>query len=104
MGEFFDDLKEGFEDILGYQKGRKVLRTKWVEIPEPPQEYTAKDIKRIRAKGEYSQTVFARILNVSPKTVQSWESGSRVPSHAALRLLEIVDQGIYQPKIYRKHH
>lgn len=62
----------------------------------------AKDIKRIRASGHYSQGVFAKVLNVSVKTVQSWESGTRMPSHAALRLLEIVDKGIYRPKIDRK--
>ena len=37
--------------------------------------------------------------NVSIKTVQSWEAGTRVPSHAALRLLEIVDKGFYRPQI-----
>jgi putative transcriptional regulator len=37
-----------------------------------------------------SQFVFASVLNVSVKTVQSWEQGERRPSHAALRLLEII--------------
>ena len=32
-----------------------------------------------------SQSVFARVLNVSTKTVQSWEQGERKPSYAALR-------------------
>ncbi|MFA6492400.1 MAG: helix-turn-helix domain-containing protein [Candidatus Babeliales bacterium] len=46
---------------------------------------------------KYSQGAFAKVLNVSIKTVQSWESGVRVPSHSSLRLLEIVDKGIYRP-------
>jgi hypothetical protein len=37
-----------------------------------------------------SQGVFARLLNVSVKTVQSWEQGERKPSHAALRLLQVL--------------
>jgi putative transcriptional regulator len=102
MGKFFEDLKEGFEDIIAYRKGKITLRTERIEIPEPPMEYTAKDIKKIREKGHYSQGIFARVLNVSIKTVQSWEAGERIPSHAALRLLEIVDKGIYRPQIYRK--
>ncbi|MCC6154411.1 MAG: hypothetical protein IT367_11665 [Candidatus Hydrogenedentes bacterium] len=37
-----------------------------------------------------SQTVFAAPLNVSKKTVQSWEQGIRSPSDASLRLLQII--------------
>ena len=36
-----------------------------------------------------SQGVFARVLFVSPKTVQSWEQGLRVPSMAARRLIHV---------------
>ena len=99
MGKFFDDLKEGLEEALEHEKGKITLRKKSVVLPKPPAQYTAKDIKRIRAREHYSQGVFAMILNVSTKTVRAWESGERVPSHAALRLLEIVDKGIYRPKL-----
>jgi putative transcriptional regulator len=33
--------------------------------------------------------VFARLLNVSVKTVQGWEQGVREPSDASLKLLAI---------------
>ena len=102
MSKFFDDLKEGLEEALAHTQGKITLKSEIIEIPDAPIEYKAEDIKRIRDKYHYSQGIFAKILNVSPRTVQSWESGQRVPSHAALRLLEIVDKGIYQPKIYRK--
>lgn len=46
--------------------------------------------------------MFALVLNVSVKTVQSWEAGKRVPTHSALRLLEIVDKGIYRPEIIKR--
>lgn len=95
--KFFQDLKEGLEDIVAYKKGKLTLRSEEITIPKPPAKYKAKEIKRIRESGKYSQGVFAKILNVSIKTVQSWESGERVPSHIALRLLEIVDKGIYRP-------
>ncbi len=102
MSRLFDDLKEGFNEMIAHKKGKITLRSEIIEIPEPPMAYKAKDVKRIRKKGDYSQGVFASILNVSTKTVQSWESGERVPSHAALRLLEIVDKGIYRPKLIQK--
>lgn len=102
MGKFFDDLKEGLEEAVAYEGGKKTLRTRSIELPKPPAQYKAKDIKKIRSKGQYSQGVFAIILNVSVKTVRSWESGERSPSHAALRLLQIVDQGFYRPKILQR--
>lgn len=94
---FFNDLKSGLEEVIAYKQGKLTLRSENIEIPAPPAEYRAKDIKRIRMEGKYSQGVFAKILNVSIKTVQSWECGERVPSHVALRLLEVVDKGIYRP-------
>ena len=90
MSKFFEGLKEGLEEALAYTQGKITLKSEIIEIPEPPFEYRAKEIKKIRENGHYSQSVFAKILNVSVKTVQSWESGERVPSHSALRLLEIV--------------
>ncbi len=95
MGKFFEDIKAGLEDAIAHKKGKLSLRSETIVIPEPPAQYKAKEIKEIREVNKYSQSIFALILNVSVKTVQSWESGQRVPSHAALRLLEIIDKGIY---------
>lgn len=103
MGKFFEGLKKGLEEALDHAEGKITLRSVVIEVPEPPVKYKSRDIKRIREKGRYSQAIFARILNVSPKTVQAWESGHRAPSQAALRLLEIVDKGIYRPEVYIKH-
>ena len=96
--KFYKDLKRSLEEVLAYKQGKMKLRTEYIEIPEPPAEYKPKKIKEIRESNNYTQSIFARILNVSIKTVQSWESGQRSPSHAALRLLEIVDKGIYRPQ------
>lgn len=100
--KFFNDLKEALEDVIAYKQGKLTLRSEIIEVPEPPVKYKAKDIKRIRTRFRYSQGLFSKILNVSIKTVQSWESGHRVPTHAALRLLELVDKGVYSPDIYKK--
>jgi putative transcriptional regulator len=103
MSKLFKGLKEGLEEALAFTEGKITLKSEFIEIPEPPIEYKAKDIRRIRETGHYSQGIFAKVLNVSVKTVQSWESGIRAPSHAALRLLEVVDKGFYRPKISRKN-
>lgn len=38
-----------------------------------------------------SQSVFARLLMVSTKTVQSWEQGVRNPMHSSLRLIQFIE-------------
>ena len=101
MSKLFKGLKKGLKDALAFSERKITLKTELIEIPEPPSDYNADDIRRIREKGHYSQGIFAKVLNVSVKTVQSWEAGTRVPSHATLRLLEIVDKGFYRPQIAR---
>jgi putative transcriptional regulator len=99
MGKMFDLLKEGLEEAIAYEKGvSKNVRVKKVRIdtakvPNHPKEYLANDIKRIRSKLNCSQNMLAACLNVSLNTIQAWEQGTRRPSHAALRLLEIMDKG-----------
>jgi putative transcriptional regulator len=100
--KIFNDLKAGLKEMVAYGQGKLDLQSEEIEIAEQPANYTSKDIKRIRERLNYSQGLFSRALNVSIKTVQSWESGNRVPSHSALRLLELVDMGIYRPDVLKK--
>lgn len=102
MSKFFKDLKSALEEAIECEKGKITLRSEVIEIPDPPRRLKAEDIKKIRENRRYSQSIFARVLNVSTKTVQSWESGIRKPRDASLRLLEIIDKGIYQPESFRK--
>ncbi|KYC42939.1 DNA-binding protein [Scytonema hofmannii PCC 7110] len=55
-----------------------------IESLEPNQ------IKEIRESSQVSQAVFARILNISPSTVQKWEIGQKRPSGTSLKLLHLV--------------
>jgi putative transcriptional regulator len=80
-------LKDGLTEAVQYAKGKLSLRT--VQVPDAPPEIAAKEVTSLRTKTGMSQAVFARVLNVSTKTVQSWEQGERKPSHAALRMLQV---------------
>jgi putative transcriptional regulator len=80
-------LTAGLTEAVQFAKGELTLRT--VKVPDPPPKIAAKEVASLRAKAGMSQTVFARVFNVSPKTVQSWEQGERKPSHAALRMLQV---------------
>ena len=102
MSEMFDLLKEGLDDIIKYQKGKKRLKKRIRDIPEPATIYSGQEVKRIRESLDFSQNLFAKFLNVSIRTVEAWETGRRTPNHAALRLLEIIDKGIYRPESLRK--
>lgn len=50
MSKFFEDLKEGLEDLIAHREGKIKLRSTFIEIPEPPANYKAKEIKKIREK------------------------------------------------------
>jgi putative transcriptional regulator len=58
-------------------------------VPAPPKPLRPNQIRAIRQSFNVSQAVFARIINVSPNAVQSWEQGVRSPREATLKLLAI---------------
>jgi putative transcriptional regulator len=85
----FERLKTGLEEGIRHAKGEITLKTTTLELPDRPPEVGADELTRIRSKSGMSQAIFARMLNVSVKTVQSWEQGQRRPSQAALRLIQV---------------
>jgi len=87
-----DQIRKGLEEAVRHAKAEITLKATTLEIPDRPPEVRAEDVTRIRLNNQMSQNVFARLLNVSPKTVQSWERGTRRPSQAALRLIQLLEQ------------
>ena len=86
----FADLKDAMEDALAFERGKRHdLKVTRIQAPRPPKAMSPRDIARIRERLNCSQAVFAMMLNISPKTVQAWEQGSREPGDAALKLLTI---------------
>jgi putative transcriptional regulator len=103
MAEIFKNLEKGLKGVVNYFKPKdegSIATVKERKKPgpqvkdlhvKPPVQYRSEDVKKIRQTLKCSQSSFAKLLNISIKTVQSWESGRRVPSQAALRLLQIFD-------------
>ncbi len=58
----------------------------------PVPDYTGAQVTRIRRKVKASQAVFGAYLNVGKSTVAAWEQGTKKPSGAAARLLDLVDR------------
>lgn len=90
----FDQIKSGLEDSIRFSRGE--LDLKVTQLPAPPPEQGPKQIAKLRKGLNMSQWIFAKTLNVSPKTVQGWEQGIRKPSQASLRLLQLIqtDPGV----------
>ena len=86
--EFFEDLKLSLEQAIEHAQGKRSdLRT--TTLPRPLKALSQKEIAGIRSKMNVSQAVFARMLNISVKTIQAWEQGTGRPSGASLKLLSI---------------
>jgi putative transcriptional regulator len=101
--EDFQALLGAIKDVHAYREGRRHdLRT--TIIPKVPEPMDAAAVRALRERIGASQSVFAYALNVSPKTVQAWESGARSPDGGNLKLLrvgeahpEAVFGRLYQP-------
>ena len=88
---FFEDLQEGLLEGIAHFRGEIELKTTALTIPDPPPAYDAEKVRTLRTGLGFSQPYFSRLLNVSPKTVQSWEQGTRVPSQSSARLLQLIE-------------
>jgi putative transcriptional regulator len=57
-----------------------------------PKHLKKNEIRKIRTRMNVSQALFARLLNCSVRTIQSWEQGTGEPSGPSLKLLEIAEK------------
>ena len=85
----FERLKQGLEEGIRFARGEIKLRT--TVLPQEPPPVTPNQVICLRERLGMSRHVFARTLNVSENTLRSWELGTRLPSHAALRLLQVLN-------------
>ncbi len=85
VGETVQDLiNSGFKTSFT----EKELNSLGVTISEV--QLTTRQIKEISEKLNLSQTVFARLLNVSPSSIRQWEQGKRKPTGATRVLLDLL--------------
>jgi len=86
----FERLKHSLEEGIAHAKGELTLKT--VEVPDDPPEIDAKTLSALRSRAAMSQAVFAKMLSVSTKTLQSWEQGTRHPSGSSRRVLQMFSE------------
>lgn len=103
MSSLFDDLREGLEEAISYEKGTGKAKTKTYMIL-PVNEYSNTEIREIRMKAGMTQSVFASYMGVSKKTVEAWECGRTHPTGPVFRLLDILASGEGIEYIVAKDH
>ena len=79
--EAFDELVESIRHAGRIRRGE--------DRPSRQFTYSAETVAAIRARGDKSQSEFARMIGVSVATLQNWEQGRRVPKGPALALLRV---------------
>ena len=72
-------LKEGGAILRGKKKPTRSTTLQWP------------DAKAVREKLGLSQTQFAALIGISPRTLQNWEQGHRRPEGTACALLRIAE-------------
>ena len=90
MGCLFEDLQEGLQEAIAYEKGKGMAKTKTYVI-SPVKKYSNLEIKKIRNNAGMTQATFASFLGVSQKTVEAWELGRTHPTGPAFRLIDILN-------------
>ena len=78
------EILEGIHEIRKSKGGKSKLKTTVLTEPAPA--------KEIREQLNLSQSAFAGLMGVSPRTVQDWEQGRRYPQGPAKTLLRIAEQ------------
>lgn len=83
------EILEGIKEIRRFKKGDIKLKAWNLNEPSPA--------KNIRKNLKLSQSAFASLMGVSPRTIQDWEQGRRRPQGPAKSLLRIAEQ---HPEIF----
>lgn len=82
MSEAYDSLRRALDEALECAKGGQHKAI--------VHDFTALDVKDIRAELGMSQSQFAAAFGISVSTLRHWERGDRVPHGPARVLLNVV--------------
>jgi len=85
------ELIQAMQELVDYSEGKIDLRTTRLNVTPVCETISATDIKETRKKLRMTQGVFAIVIGVSKKTVESWETGRYIPDGAARRLISMIN-------------
>jgi putative transcriptional regulator len=87
-------ISESVQDMVGAGFGTSFTARELRElgVRMPPLRIGPERIRTIRQKARVSQTVFAKLLNVSPSSIRQWEQGKRRPTGSTKVLLDVLEK------------
>lgn len=80
--ELFTDLVQSLKEASAIRKGKKAASRRTT--------LTTPHVREVREQTGLTQAEFARVLQVSVKTLQNWEQARRAPTGPAAALIKIV--------------
>jgi len=84
-------VQEMMDSKINVSFTKKELNTLGITIPRI-EEVTGNQVQSLRKSMNLSQSVFAKLLNVSASSVRQWEQGKRHPTGATRVLLELLER------------
>lgn len=78
----FDDLVDSLKEAKAISHGEIPASRRFTVMPI--------DVKAVRAKTGLTQSEFAKMIQISTRTLQNWEQQRRNPTGPAAALLKIV--------------
>ena len=83
----FSGIMAGLEEAMAYEKGQAKAATlaRKSSLPDV-------DARLVRKSMQMTQKEFARILGVSVRTVEAWETGRSVPTPTARKLMFLISR------------
>lgn len=91
----FDDIKEGLEEAIEYDKGKNTGA--YIVMPDEV------DVKAIREKLDMTQVQFSESFDIPITTLRKWEQHQRKPERLARAFLKVLDHSP-QTVIDALHH
>jgi putative transcriptional regulator len=79
-------LLKSMEEAKNYLDGKRPLRVRYYDVPDHI------DVRAIREKVGMSQSQFALRFAISPRTLQEWEQGRRMPDATVRAYLTVIDR------------
>ena len=100
MSKMGQELIESMQEMIDYSEGKIELRKSRLSVAPVCATISVEEIKETRKNLGMSQGMFAGVIGVSKKTVESWEAGRYLPDGAARRLISIMQTDPAFPEKY----
>lgn len=94
MSKTYDMITDSLQELISdYETtgGENLAHDTFCITLTPAKKFTAEDVKNIRVRNHLTQSLLAKFLCVSKKTVEAWESGRNQPNGPSRRMLELLD-------------